>query len=259
MSFLSQLQLCGLPGSVFSYCLPPRPTTGSFRWLEIGHGPVGVLTEGPAWVPLVHNWRHLSLYYVGLLGLKVGHMQVPIPKSIYRLTKKGDGGVVLDSGTKVTSLPKFAYKVFRSSFIAQAGNLTWASKRYLLDTCYNISYGADSINVPNVSFHFSIKPIQTRLGGCKHFCHAFAPSNTTFSIIGNTQLAGIQISIDTIAGHVCLRPFSIIPIHEHNNMMMAVVVSRSTIHTVNSSSCGFNETFRAVDPIYKGCTPLSPL
>jgi hypothetical protein len=133
----------------------------------------------------------------------------------------------LDSGTKVTSLPKSAYKVFRNSFIAQAGNLTWASKKYVLDTCYNISYGADSINVPSVSFHFSIKPIQTRLGGCKHFCHAFAPSNTTFSIIGNTQLAGIQISIDTIARHVCLRPFSIIPIHEHNNMMMAVVVSRS--------------------------------
>jgi len=217
MSLLSQLQLRGLAGSIFSYCLPHRASTaaGSSGWLEFGHGLVGELPQGPAWVPLVHNRRHPSLYYVGLSGLRVGHTRVPIPESIFRLTRKGDGGVVLDSGTKVSRLPKLAYKAFRNAFIAQAMNLTRASKKYDLDTCYNISSGVDSVHVPSVFLNFStgltlsLPPSNVLVEvDVDIFCLAFAPSSskTLFSILGNTQLAGIQISIDTAAGLVGFGP-----------------------------------------------------
>lgn len=162
MSFVSQLQLCGLAGSIFGFYLPPWASTRSSKWLKFGHGLVGsALPEGPTWVPLVHNWRHSSLYYVGLSSLLVGHIRVPISKKKFRVTKKDDGGVVLDTSTKVSKFPKLASKALRNAFIAQTKNLTRASKKYILDTCYNLSSGVDSVHVPNVSLNFSAGPILT--------------------------------------------------------------------------------------------------
>lgn len=207
MSFVGQLG--GQTGGAFSYCLVSRGT-GSSGSLEFGHEAMPV---GAAWVPLIHNPRAPSFYYVGLSGLGVGGLKVPISEDVFRLNELGDGGVVMDTGTAVTRLPTLAYDAFRDAFIAQTTNLPQASRVSIFDTCYDL-YGFVSVRVPTVSFYFSGGPILTLpaknflipVDDVGTFCFAFAPSPSGLSIIGNIQQEGIEISVDGANGFVGFGP-----------------------------------------------------
>lgn len=207
MSFVGQLG--GQTGGAFSYCLVSRGS-GSSGSLEFG---LEAMPAGAAWVPLIHNPQALSFYYVGLSGLGVGGLRVPIPEDIFRLTEFGDGGVVMDTGTAVTRLPTSAYNTFRDAFIAQTTNLPRASGVSIFDTCYDLN-GFVSVRVPTVSFYFSGGPILTLparnflipVDDVGTFCFAFAPSPSGLSIIGNIQQEGIQISVDGANGFVGFGP-----------------------------------------------------
>ncbi|KAK7270128.1 hypothetical protein RIF29_23048 [Crotalaria pallida] len=207
MSFVGQLG--GQTGGAFSYCLVSRGT-GSSGSLEFGREGVPV---GAAWVPLVHNPRAPSFYYVELLGLGVGGLRVPISEDVFRLNELGNGGVVMDTGTAVTRLPTSAYDAFRDAFIAQTTNLPRASGVSIFDTCYDL-YGFVSVRVPTVSFYFSGGPILTLpaknflipVDDVGTFCFAFAPSPSGLSIIGNIQQEGIEISVDGASGFVGFGP-----------------------------------------------------
>ncbi|GAY46972.1 hypothetical protein CUMW_101040 [Citrus unshiu] len=202
-------QLGGQTGGAFSYCLVSRGT-GSSGSLVFGRE---ALPVGAAWVPLVRNPRAPSFYYVGLSGLGVGGMRIPISEDLFRLTQMGDDGVVMDTGTAVTRLPTPAYEAFRDAFVAQAGNLPRASGVSIFDTCYNLS-GFVSVRVPTVSFYFSGGPVLTLpasnflipVDDAGTFCFAFAPSPSGLSIIGNIQQEGIQISFDGANGFVGFGP-----------------------------------------------------
>jgi hypothetical protein len=124
--------------------------------------------------------------------------------------------VIIDSGTIFTKLPKPVYEVFRNAYVAKTVNLPRAPVSLLFDTCYNLS-GLEPFQVPNVSFFFSAGPILTLKPrhilaehesyiGKEIFCLAFVPTNHTTSIIGNTQLLGIQTSFDTAAGYIGFGP-----------------------------------------------------
>ncbi|XP_040997906.1 protein ASPARTIC PROTEASE IN GUARD CELL 2-like [Juglans microcarpa x Juglans regia] len=207
MSFVGQLG--GEAGGAFSYCLVSRGTETSGS-LEFGRG---AMPMGAAWVPLIRNPRAPSFYYVGLSGLGVGGMRVPIPEEMFRLTELGYGGVVMDTGTAVTRLPTMAYEAFREAYIDQTRNLPRATGVPIFDTCYDLS-GFVSVRVPTVSFYFSGGPILTlpaknilipvNEGGT--FCFAFAPSSSGLSIIGNIQQEGIQITFDGANGFVGFGP-----------------------------------------------------
>ncbi|KAH7569827.1 hypothetical protein JRO89_XS05G0004900 [Xanthoceras sorbifolium] len=207
MSFVGQLG--GQTGGAFSYCLVSRGS-GSSGSLVFGRG---ALPAGAAWVPLVRNPRAPSFYYVGLSGLGVGGVQVPISEDVFVLTQLGYGGVVMDTGTAVTRLPPAAYEAFRDSFIAQTGNLPRASGVSIFDTCYNL-FGFVTVRVPTVSFYFSGGPILTLpannflipVDDVGTFCFAFASSPSGLSIIGNIQQEGIQISFDGANGFVGFGP-----------------------------------------------------
>ncbi|XP_044492236.1 protein ASPARTIC PROTEASE IN GUARD CELL 2-like [Mangifera indica] len=207
LSFVGQLG--GQTGGAFSYCLVSRGT-GASGALEFGRA---ALPVGAAWVTLIRNPRATSFYYVGLSGLGVGGMQVPISEDIFRLNQLGNGGVVMDTGTAVTRLPTVAYEALRDSFIAQTGNLPRASGVSIFDTCYDL-FGFLSVRVPTVSFYFSGGPILTLpannflipVDDAGTFCFAFAPSASGLSIIGNIQQEGIQISFDEANGFVGFGP-----------------------------------------------------
>ncbi|KAJ4832219.1 Protein ASPARTIC PROTEASE IN GUARD CELL 2 [Turnera subulata] len=207
MSFLGQM--AGQIGGSFSYCLASRGT-GSSGSLEFGRE---ALPEGAAWIPLIKNPRAPSFYYIGLSGLGVGGMRVPIPEDIFKLSEMGGGGVVMDTGTAVTRLPTSAYEAFRDAFVGQTGNLPRASGVSIFDTCYNL-LGFVSVRVPTVSFYFSDGPILTLpannflipVDNAGTFCFAFAPSPSGLSIIGNIQQEGIQISLDGAGGFVGFGP-----------------------------------------------------
>ncbi|CBI35367.3 unnamed protein product, partial [Vitis vinifera] len=188
MSFVGQLG--GQTGGAFSYCL-----------------------VSAAWVPLVRNPRAPSFYYIGLAGLGVGGIRVPISEEVFRLTELGDGGVVMDTGTAVTRLPTLAYQAFRDAFLAQTANLPRATGVAIFDTCYDL-LGFVSVRVPTVSFYFSGGPILTLparnflipMDDAGTFCFAFAPSTSGLSILGNIQQEGIQISFDGANGYVGFGP-----------------------------------------------------
>ncbi|KAK0573464.1 hypothetical protein LWI29_008426 [Acer saccharum] len=207
MSFVGQLG--GQTGGAFSYCLVSRGS-GSSGSLVFGRG---ALPVGAAWVPLVRNQRAPSFYYIGLSGLGVGGVVVPISEDIFKLTQLGYGGVVMDTGTAVTRLPTVAYDAFRDSFIAQTGNLPRASGVSIFDTCYNL-FGFVTVRVPTVSFYFSGGPILTLpannflipVDDVGTFCFAFAASGSGLSIIGNIQQEGIEISFDGANGFVGFGP-----------------------------------------------------
>ncbi|GAA0169957.1 aspartic protease [Lithospermum erythrorhizon] len=202
-------QLGGQTGGAFSYCLVSRGV-GSTGSLEFGRG---VLPVGAAWVPLIRNQRAPSFYYIGLSGLGVGGMQVPISQNVFRLSESGYGGVVMDTGTAVTRLPTSAYVAFRNAFLAETSNLPRAPGASIFDTCYDLN-GFVTVRVPTVSFYLSAGPILTLpaknflipVNERGTFCFAFAPSPSGLSIIGNIQQEGIQISIDGSSGYVGFGP-----------------------------------------------------
>ncbi|XP_010688619.2 protein ASPARTIC PROTEASE IN GUARD CELL 2 [Beta vulgaris subsp. vulgaris] len=207
MSFVGQLG--GQTGGAFSYCLVSRGS-GSSGSLVFGREAMPV---GAAWINLVHSPRAPSFYYIGLMGLGVGGVRVPIPAGVFSFTESGDGGVVMDTGTAVTRLPNSAYQPFRDSFITQTANLPRASGVSIFDTCYNLA-GFGSVRVPTVSFYFTDGPILTLparnflipVDQSGTFCFAFAPSPSGLSIIGNIQQEGIQISVDGANGFVGFGP-----------------------------------------------------
>ncbi|MED6197115.1 Protein ASPARTIC PROTEASE IN GUARD CELL 2 [Stylosanthes scabra] len=207
MSFVGQLG--GQTGGAFSYCLVSRGM-GSSGSLEFG---LESMPVGASWVPLIHNPRAPSFYYIGLSGLGVGGLKVSISEDVFRLTETGDGGVVMDTGTAVTRLPTAAYNAFRDAFIGQTTNLPRASGVSIFDTCYDL-FGFVSVRVPTVSFYFSGGPILTLparnflipVDDVGTFCFAFAPSPSGLSIIGNIQQEGIEISVDGANGYVGFGP-----------------------------------------------------
>ncbi|CAN8258707.1 unnamed protein product [Cochlearia groenlandica] len=207
MSFVGQL--IGQTGGAFGYCLVSRGTdsTGS---LVFGRE---ALPVGASWVPLVRNPRAPSFYYVGLKGLGVGGVRIPLPDTVFDLTETGDGGVVMDTGTAVTRLPTAAYAAFRDGFLSQTANLPRASGVSIFDTCYDLS-GFVSVRVPTVSFYFTEGPVLTLpaknflmpVDDSGTYCFAFAAAPTGLSIIGNIQQEGIQVSFDGANGFVGFGP-----------------------------------------------------
>ncbi|KAE8732851.1 Protein ASPARTIC PROTEASE IN GUARD CELL 2 [Hibiscus syriacus] len=176
-------QLGGQTGGAFSYCLVSRGTDASGSLVfDRGAMPVGA-----SWVPLLRNPRAPSFYYVGLSGLGVGVISVPISEDIFRLTELGYGGVVMDTDTAVTRFPTSAYNAFRDTFIMQTTNLPRASGLSI--------FGGPIMTLPVRNFLNLVDDVGT-------FCFAFAPSSYGLSIIGNIQQEGIQISFDGGNGFV---------------------------------------------------------
>lgn len=209
MSFVGQLG--GQTGGAFSYCLVSRGDASTAGTLEFGRAAMPV---GAAWVPLIRNQRAPSFYYVGLAGLGVGGMRVPISEDVFRQTELGYGGVVMDTGTAVTRFPTLAYEAFRDTFVEQTASLPRVSGGVsIFDTCYDLN-GFVSVRVPTVSFYFTGGPILTLparnflipVDDKGTFCLAFAPSGAGLSIIGNIQQEGIQISFDGANGFVGFGP-----------------------------------------------------
>ncbi|KAI9188532.1 hypothetical protein LWI28_024587 [Acer negundo] len=206
MSFINQIPETG---GAFSYCLPSYSSL-SPGWLTFGRGLGGALPVGAAWAPLVYNPRAPKFYYVGLSGLGVGGVRVPISEDIFRLTDSGYGGVIIDIGTAVTTLPMVAYEALRDAFTAKTSGVR-APRVSIFDTCYNQSL---PFQFPSISFYFIGGPVLTLashgflipVDGVEILCFAFAPSASGLTIIGNVQQTGIQISIDEARGYIGFGP-----------------------------------------------------
>lgn len=93
LSLLSQSQ--SLYQSTFSYCLPNFKSTNFSGSLRLG--PVGQ-PQRIKYTPLLSNPRRPSLYYVNLMGIRVGNKIVNISAESLAFNPTTGAGTILDSG-----------------------------------------------------------------------------------------------------------------------------------------------------------------
>ncbi|KAF7836209.1 aspartyl protease AED3-like [Senna tora] len=197
LSLLSQTQ--SLYQSTFSYCLP------SFKSLNFS----GSLRLGPAgqpvrikYTPLLKNPRRPSLYYVNLVGIKVGRRVVDIPPTAFTFNATTGAGTIFDSGTVFTRLVEPAYIALRDEFRRRVGpNLTVTSLGGF-DTCYTVP-----IVVPTLTFMFSgmnvTLPqdnflIRSSAGSTTCLAMAATPNNvnSVLNVIANLQQQNHRVLYD---------------------------------------------------------------
>ncbi|XP_023732823.1 aspartyl protease AED3 [Lactuca sativa] len=145
LSFVSQSKT--LYQSTFSYCLPSFKSSNFSGTLRLGKNgqPINI-----KYTPLLVNPRRTSLYYVNLVGIKVGSKVVNIPPSALAFNPNTGGGTIIDSGTVFTRLVDGAYTAVRDEFRRRMGKAV-VSTLGGFDTCYTVPIGKQ---VPTMTFMF---------------------------------------------------------------------------------------------------------
>ncbi|KAG2594266.1 hypothetical protein PVAP13_5NG634900 [Panicum virgatum] len=144
LSFLSQTK--DVYGSVFSYCLPSYKSSNFSGTLRLG--PIGQPKRIKA-TPLLSNPHRPSLYYVNMIGIRVGGKPVPVPASALAFDPASGRGTILDAGTMFTRLSAPVYAAVRDAFRRRV-RAPVAGPLGGFDTCYNVT-----VAVPTISFTFA--------------------------------------------------------------------------------------------------------
>ena len=104
-------------GTQFSYCL----ISHSFDATKLRHpSPLilgkykdkvsnGISHSGFVYTPMLDNPKHPYFYSVGLDSIWIGTRRIPAPENLKQVDGRGNGGVVVDSGTTYTMLPSELY------------------------------------------------------------------------------------------------------------------------------------------------------
>ncbi|XP_022957517.1 protein ASPARTIC PROTEASE IN GUARD CELL 1-like [Cucurbita moschata] len=193
LSFPSQLN-----ASSFSYCLVDRDSESTSTLDFNSPIPPDAVTA-----PLHRNPNLDTFFYLGMTGMSVGGEILPIPETSFQMSQDGNGGIIIDSGTAVTRLQTTAYNLLRDAFVKKTHDLQSARGVALFDTCYDLS-SKSRVEVPTVSFHFAdgkelplpAKNYLIPVDSEGTFCFAFAPTDSTLSILGNAQQQGTRVSFD---------------------------------------------------------------
>ncbi|KAK4747433.1 hypothetical protein SAY87_014019 [Trapa incisa] len=114
---------------------------------------------------MLSNPKHPYFYCIGLEGISVGKKYIPAPPSLRAVDRRGDGGMVVDSGTTFTMLPSNLYESVVAEFDHGLGRIherargieekTGLSPCYYLDDESGGKVVGSNTSVPTVSLHFS--------------------------------------------------------------------------------------------------------
>lgn len=108
-SFSLPSQINDTVPEVFSYCLLST-YPASTKTSPLFFGEVPPITN-IVYTPLIQNPANPTFYYVGLQGISLNGQQLFIPIEAFMMDSRGDGGVIIDSGTTLTLLNERAYNV----------------------------------------------------------------------------------------------------------------------------------------------------
>ncbi|CAA7046163.1 unnamed protein product [Microthlaspi erraticum] len=196
LSLISQTQ--NLYMSTFSYCLPNSKSSNFSGSLRLGpkFQPIRIKTT-----PLLKNPRRSSLYYVNLVGIRVGNKIVDIPTSALAFDPNTGAGTIFDSGTVYTRLVEPAYVAVRNEFRRRVKNAN-ATSLGGFDTCYS-----GSVVLPSVTFMFAgmnvtLPPdnllIHSSSGSLSCLAMAAAPTNvnSVLNVIASMQQQNHRVLID---------------------------------------------------------------
>ncbi|KAK9058011.1 hypothetical protein SSX86_022851 [Deinandra increscens subsp. villosa] len=194
LSLISQSK--SLYKSTFSYCLPSLNSPKFSGTLRLG--PSGQ-PKNIKYTPLLSNPRRPSLYYVKLIGIKVGPKLVNIPPAAFALNPGNGAGTIIDSGTVFTRLVTPAYTAVRDEFRRRMGRKAVVSSLGGFDTCYAVQIGKQ---VATMTFLFegaelTMKQdnflIHSAAGGITCLAMSASPS---LNVIANMQQQNHRILFD---------------------------------------------------------------
>ncbi|KZV53853.1 aspartic protein nepenthesin-1 [Dorcoceras hygrometricum] len=154
LSLISQLNV-----PKFSYCLTSIDSDKT-GMLQIGSLDKELYVEPlKKTTPLIKNPSSPTFYYLSLQGITVGNTRLNVDKSSFQLNEDGSGGMIIDTGTTITYLPRNAYYLVRNAFVSQM-KLPVDESPYgkVFDLCFILptsnSTSIIDIEVPRVVFHF---------------------------------------------------------------------------------------------------------
>ncbi|KAF7033354.1 hypothetical protein CFC21_044461 [Triticum aestivum] len=210
LSFLSQTK--DTYGSVFSYCLPSYKSSNFSGTLRLGPAgqPKRIKTT-----PLLYNPHRPTLYYVDMVGIRVGGRAVAVPAWALASfdTATGTGGTIVDAGTMFTRLSPPVYAAVRDAFRRRA-RAPVSAPLGGFDTCYNVTGG---MRVPSVTFAFAggagaavTLPeenvmIHSSWGGVACLAMAAGPStgvNAGLNVLASMQQQNHRVLFDVANGRV---------------------------------------------------------
>ncbi|XP_043718364.1 probable aspartyl protease At4g16563 [Telopea speciosissima] len=180
---------------------------------------------------MLDNPKYPYFYCVGLEAVSVGGSRIPAPEILKRVNSKGDGGMVVDSGTTFTMLPAKLYEAVVAEFDHRVGRVYKRSRETEdqtgLSPCYYID---DSVNkaafakVPKLALHFVgnatvVLPTRNyfygftnggdgvgkkRKVGCLMLMNGGIDANSggPAALLGNYQQQGFEVMYDLEKGRV---------------------------------------------------------
>ncbi|CAK8539478.1 unnamed protein product [Lathyrus sativus] len=108
-----------------------------------------------AYTSMLSNPKHPYYYCVGLAGISVGKKTVPAPEILKRVDEKGNGGMVVDSGTTFTMLPEIFYNAVVAEFDKRVGRVHKRASEIETKTglapCYYLNGFSQ---IPTMTLHF---------------------------------------------------------------------------------------------------------
>ncbi|KAK3038003.1 hypothetical protein RJ639_029954 [Escallonia herrerae] len=179
-------------GSMFSYCI------GSIKDPFYAHNKL-ILGEGANIEGLATPLDiYRGFYYLTLEGISVGRNCLNIDRKTFTRSPAGDGGVVIDSGTTLSSLVRGAYEPLKEEVEHYIGKSL--SRAFLYEDvdrlCYTGIISRDLVGFPTVTLNFASEAnLEIDKDGLFHqreqniFCMAIKLANETtkprnLSIIG---------------------------------------------------------------------------
>ncbi|KAL9231130.1 hypothetical protein vseg_006391 [Gypsophila vaccaria] len=156
-------------GNQFSYCL----VSHSFDSTKLRHPSPLILGKYKekvgsdeqvmttfAYTPLLDDPKHPYFYLVGLEGISVGSRRVESPENLKRVDSRGNGGVVVDSGTTYTMMPSKFYTSVVTELDRRVGKVfkraIETESKTGLSPCYELDSKKGSVGlvVPSMVLHF---------------------------------------------------------------------------------------------------------
>ncbi|KAF6135249.1 hypothetical protein GIB67_035320 [Kingdonia uniflora] len=142
-------------GNKFSYCLVDHLSPKNVSsYLTFGpssseHGEKSGSEKIMSYTPLILGVIN-GFYPVSVLGISIGGLMLPIPKNIWDL--KGEGGVIIDSGTSLTFLAEPAYQMVMAALKLPLMVFKPVDIKPF-EFCFN-SLGFNEALVPKLVIHF---------------------------------------------------------------------------------------------------------
>ncbi|KAF7810091.1 putative aspartyl protease [Senna tora] len=106
---------------------------------------------------MLENPKHPYFYSVGLAAISVGNRTIPAPEMLRRVDRRGNGGMVVDSGTTFTMLPASFYNSVVAEFDRRVGRVheraSEIEDKTGLGPCYYMEKGV-VMEVPIVTLRF---------------------------------------------------------------------------------------------------------